>query len=90
MNIGSSTMLISSICWKVLNQLVTAMPTAANPSAISTATGTMANAHQEVAMPSTPITPRKAQAYSSPRNSAIAISPAATSSGPSEVDSIAS
>ena len=71
-------------------KLVTAMPSDANPSAISSATGIIASAHHEVTSPITVITPRNPIAYSSPRNSAMKISPSATSSGPSDVASIPS
>ena len=70
--------------------VVTAMPTAANPHAISSAAGSSSTAHGEATSPSTSMTPRKPAAYRPPRNSAQPISPIATSIGPSDVASIES
>ena len=69
---------------------VTAMPTAANPNATSSAAGSSSSAHGDAVRPSSSITTRKPAEYSPPRISAQPISPIATSSGPSEVASIES
>ena len=63
------------------------MPTAENAKPISVAAGTASNAHQECTVPTRQATIRNAVAYRPPRISDQAISPTATSRGPSGVAS---
>ena len=69
---------------------VAAMPTAANPNAMSSAAGSSSTAHHDPTRPMPTMTIRNPEEYRPPRISAQVISPIATSSGPSEVASIES
>lgn len=67
--------------------VVRPMPTEANPAAISKAAGTRSQPHGDRIVPMASITITKATEYSAPRLRAQAISPIATSIGPSGVAS---
>ena len=70
--------------------VVAAMPTAANANASSVAAGTANTAHGDRTSPSTRMTTTNPSPYSVARITAQAISPSATSPGPSGVASTAS
>ena len=70
--------------------MVAAIPIPANAKLTSNEVGTARISQAELARPSAASTSRNVIAYSSPRLSAQVISPRATFSGPSGVDSAAS
>ena len=59
MNIGISTSMIQSICWKVRQNDVAAIPRAAIPRAISRHAGMVSSTHHDPTRPSSAVTATK-------------------------------